>query len=153
MKLSSLTTPNTVAIVTGAGTGIGRAVTLALLQEGYSVALAGRRLEPLKQVVNDAGVSATRTLVVPTDVSDAEAVRILFAKTKDAFGRLGWQPRCPLWAVASDINADCRPRRLPERRARSRVLLEKSPTTAIGPPIRVLAKFAASSVISQRPLR
>ena len=88
MKLSSLTTPNKVAIVTGAGTGIGRAVTLALLQEGYSVALAGRRVEPLKQVVNDAGVSATRTLVVPTDVSDAEAVRILFAKTKDAFGRL-----------------------------------------------------------------
>jgi len=77
-----------VAIVTGAGTGVGRATALALLRDGYRVVLAGRRQEPLAQVVAEAGPAASRALAVPTDVSDPESVRALFARTKDAFGRL-----------------------------------------------------------------
>ncbi|OFZ86247.1 MAG: 3-oxoacyl-ACP reductase [Betaproteobacteria bacterium RBG_16_64_18] len=77
-----------VAIVTGAGTGIGKAVALALLKEGYSVAFAGRRAEPLDKAVADSGAGAARTLAVPTDVGDPESVRGLFAKTKEKFGRL-----------------------------------------------------------------
>jgi NAD(P)-dependent dehydrogenase (short-subunit alcohol dehydrogenase family) len=77
-----------VAIVTGAGTGIGRQVALALLGEGYSVALAGRRAGPLEETVTEAGSAGSRALVVPTDVSDPASVRALFAKTKEAFGRL-----------------------------------------------------------------
>ena len=77
-----------VAIITGAGTGIGKHTTLLLLEEGYSVALAGRRLEPLETTVKEAGASGSRALVVPTDVGKPEAVRALFAKTKEAFGRL-----------------------------------------------------------------
>jgi len=79
---------NKVAVVTGAGSGIGKAVALALLQDGYRVALAGRRKELLEQTVADAGPAGARALVVPTDVSDPEAVRALFARTKEAFGRL-----------------------------------------------------------------
>jgi NAD(P)-dependent dehydrogenase (short-subunit alcohol dehydrogenase family) len=82
-----MTTHNKVAIVTGAGTGIGKAVTLALLRDGYRVALAGRRREPLEQTAVQSG-DATRTLVVPTDVSDAGAVQALFARVKEGFGRL-----------------------------------------------------------------
>jgi NAD(P)-dependent dehydrogenase (short-subunit alcohol dehydrogenase family) len=77
-----------VAIVTGAGTGVGRATALALLRDGYRVVLAGRRPEPLAQVVAEAGPAAGRALAVPTDVSDPASVRALFARTKDAFGRL-----------------------------------------------------------------
>ena len=77
-----------VAIVTGAGTGIGRQVALALLGEGYSVALAGRRAEPLEETVTQAGAAGSRALAVPTDVTDPASVRALFAKTKEAFGRL-----------------------------------------------------------------
>lgn len=77
-----------VAIVTGAGTGIGKRTALALLQEGYSVALAGRRVEPLETTVTEAGPSGSRALVVPSDVSDPASVRALFAKTKETFGRL-----------------------------------------------------------------
>jgi NAD(P)-dependent dehydrogenase (short-subunit alcohol dehydrogenase family) len=77
-----------VAIVTGAGSGIGKRTALALLQEGYSVALAGRRLEPLETTAKDAGQAGSRTLVVPTDVTDPASVRALFAKTKETFGRL-----------------------------------------------------------------
>ncbi|HJY82184.1 MAG TPA: SDR family oxidoreductase [Candidatus Binatia bacterium] len=83
-----MSSPTKVAIVTGAGTGIGKAVTLALLKEGYQVALAGRRQPRLEQVVMDAGVTGTSALVVPTDVSDPVSVRTLFARTKEAFGRL-----------------------------------------------------------------
>ncbi len=74
-----------IAIVTGAGSGIGKACALALLAEGYSVALAGRRVEPLEEIAETAG---TRAIAVPTDVGDPEAVRHLFAKTKATFGRL-----------------------------------------------------------------
>ena len=77
-----------VAIVTGAGTGIGRAAALALLSDGYRVVLAGRRAPPLEQTATDAGEAASRALAVPTDVTDPAAVKRLFARTKDAFGRL-----------------------------------------------------------------
>ena len=77
-----------VAIVTGAGSGIGKGVSIALLRAGYSVALAGRRAELLQSVVNEAGEDGSRSLAVSTDVSDPQAVRNLFAKTKEAFGRL-----------------------------------------------------------------
>ena len=79
---------NKVAIVTGAGSGIGKRTTLALLEEGYSVVLAGRRVEALESTVREAGASGSRALVVPTDVSDPASVRALFAKTKERFGRL-----------------------------------------------------------------
>jgi len=78
---------NKVAVVTGAGSGIGKAVALALLREGYRVVLAGRRRERLEQVVQESGAGA-RALAVPTDVSDPEAVAALFARTKEGFGRL-----------------------------------------------------------------
>jgi NAD(P)-dependent dehydrogenase (short-subunit alcohol dehydrogenase family) len=77
-----------VALVTGAGSGVGRAVTLALLRAGYHVALAGRRQDALEQTVAKAGEHGKRALVVPTDVCDPEAIRALFAKTKATFGRL-----------------------------------------------------------------
>src|SRR6266545_4952019 len=77
-----------VAIVTGAGSGVGRAVGLALLREGYHVALAGRRKDSLEQVAGEAGAARSRALAVPTDVRDPEAIRALFAQTKSAFGRL-----------------------------------------------------------------
>ncbi len=78
---------NKVAVVTGAGTGIGKAVTLALLRDGYGVALAGRRREPLERTAAEAG-HAARTLVVPADVSDAGSVQALFAAVQESFGRV-----------------------------------------------------------------
>ena len=83
-----MSTPPKVAIVTGAGTGIGRAVAIGLLQDGYAVVLAGRRADLLEQTVRDAGPQAAHALAVPTDVSDPAAVRALFAATSDRFGRL-----------------------------------------------------------------
>ena len=77
-----------VAVVTGAGTGIGKASALALLADGYSVALAGRRVAPLEETVAEAGEDGERTIVVSTDVGDPDSVKALFAKTKEAFGRL-----------------------------------------------------------------
>lgn len=76
------------AIVTGAGTGIGKAVALALLNDGYSVALAGRRQALLEKVAAEAGPGGRQILVVPTDVSKAESVHELFVKTQETFGRL-----------------------------------------------------------------
>ena len=76
-----------VAIVTGAGTGIGKAAALALLQDGYHVALAGRRREPLQAVAQASGAGA-RTLVLPTDVAQPQAVRALFDATVQAWGRV-----------------------------------------------------------------
>ena len=75
------------ALITGAGTGIGKASALALLAEGYAVVLAGRRRDLLEVVAGEAG-SEAQTLVVPTDVGDPTAVRALFAATKQTFGRL-----------------------------------------------------------------
>jgi NAD(P)-dependent dehydrogenase (short-subunit alcohol dehydrogenase family) len=83
-----MTTQGKTAIVTGAGTGIGKAVSLALLREGYRVALAGRRKELLDRVVTEAGERGGAALAVPTDVSDPAAVRALFAQAKATFGRL-----------------------------------------------------------------
>jgi NAD(P)-dependent dehydrogenase (short-subunit alcohol dehydrogenase family) len=76
-----------IAIVTGAGTGVGKAVSVALLQEGYSVVLAGRRKEPLEDTARE-GSGSGKSLVVPTNVGDPGSVKALFTKTKEAFGRL-----------------------------------------------------------------
>ena len=75
-----------VAIVTGAGTGIGKAVSLALAKDGYAVVLAGRRADKLDETAKEAGNA--KTLSVPTDVSDPESIKALFARTKKEFGRL-----------------------------------------------------------------
>jgi NAD(P)-dependent dehydrogenase (short-subunit alcohol dehydrogenase family) len=75
-----------VAVVTGAGTGIGKHSALALAREGYAVALAGRRKDLLEKTAAEAG--GARTLVVPTDVADPASVKALFARTVDTFGRL-----------------------------------------------------------------
>lgn len=83
-----MNTPARVAIVTGAGSGIGRAAALALLKEGYCVVLAGRKQEPMESTVKESGVAAARVLVVPTDITDPASVRNLFARSKEAFGRL-----------------------------------------------------------------
>jgi NAD(P)-dependent dehydrogenase (short-subunit alcohol dehydrogenase family) len=74
-----MSAPTKVAIVTGAGTGIGKSAALALLQEGYAVALAGRRREPLEMTAKAAGSASGQTLVVPTNVGDPASVRALFA--------------------------------------------------------------------------
>ena len=79
---------NKVAIVTGAGTGIGKAVALTLLKDGYRVALAGRRKEPLDKTISEAGEAAARALAVPTDVASPDSVRALFSLAKQKFGRL-----------------------------------------------------------------
>jgi len=75
-----------VALVTGAGTGIGKAVALALAGDGFAVVLAGRRADKLEETAKEAGNA--KSLVVPTDVSDAESIKALFARTKQTFGRL-----------------------------------------------------------------
>jgi NAD(P)-dependent dehydrogenase (short-subunit alcohol dehydrogenase family) len=76
------------AIITGAGSGIGRAAALALLREGYSVVLAGRRAEALAATAEQAGPDRPRVMVVPTDVADPASVAALFEATKQRFGRL-----------------------------------------------------------------
>ncbi|MEX2033626.1 MAG: SDR family oxidoreductase [Xanthobacteraceae bacterium] len=75
-----------VALVTGAGTGIGKAVALALARDGFAVVLAGRRADKLDETAKEAGNA--KTLAVPTDVSDPEQIKALFARTKATFGRL-----------------------------------------------------------------
>lgn len=77
-----------IAIVTGAGTGIGKASALALLRDGWSVVFAGRRQELLDAAAAESGCPASRTLVVPTDVRQPDSVQALFARTKQVFGRL-----------------------------------------------------------------
>ena len=77
-----------VAVVTGAGTGIGRAAAVALLNAGYRVVLAGRRGELLQQAIAAAAPLPGAALAVPTDVSDPASVQALFARTGDAYGRL-----------------------------------------------------------------
>ncbi|WP_372524625.1 SDR family oxidoreductase [Piscinibacter sp.] len=110
---------NKVALVTGAGSGIGRASAIALLNAGYHVVLAGRRADALAQTAADAGAAATRALAVPTDVCDPASVQALFERTRDAFGRLdllfnnagSGAPAVPLdelsfeqWKAVVDIN-------------------------------------------------
>ena len=77
-----------VALVTGGGSGIGRAIALALAREGWSVAVAGRRPEPLDEVVREGRAAKAEMLAAPADVTDPEAVRNLFKKLEVAFGRL-----------------------------------------------------------------
>ena len=108
-----------VAIVTGAGSGIGRAVAIALLEEGYSVGLAGRRGEALQESIELAGAAGSRAIGVATDVGDPEAVANLFRQVKEAFGRLdllfnnagSGTPAIPLedltvaqWKAVVDVN-------------------------------------------------
>ena len=76
------------AIVTGAGSGIGRAVAVALLNEGYAVALAGRRVQALEQTAEMAGPGHGLRSVIPTDVTDPDSVSRLFGAVKNEFGRL-----------------------------------------------------------------
>ncbi len=77
-----------VVLVTGAGSGIGRSITIGLLKSGCSVILAGRREEALKETVDQANVADTLALIVPTDVSNKNSVEHLFDKTIKKFGRL-----------------------------------------------------------------
>jgi NAD(P)-dependent dehydrogenase (short-subunit alcohol dehydrogenase family) len=82
-----MTTRARVALVTGAGTGIGKAVALAFLRDGWSVALAGRRPAPLEATAAESG-AGEHALPVPADVSDPASVAALFARVKERFGRL-----------------------------------------------------------------
>ena len=108
-----------VAIVTGGGTGVGKQAALALARDGYSVAIAGRRVQQLEETKAEAGEAGSQILAVPTDVRDREAIKALFAKTKEAFGRLDLlfnnaglgAPRIPMedldyedWKMVVDIN-------------------------------------------------
>ncbi len=81
-------TNSKIAVITGAGSGIGKASTLALWDAGYNVVLAGRREAMLHQTIEEASVSADRALAVPTDVSDPDSVKNLFAQTEATFGRV-----------------------------------------------------------------
>lgn len=81
-------TPRKIALVTGAGSGIGRACALGLLRAGYAVALTGRRAEPLQEAVEEAAVPAGQALAVPSDVTDPASVKALFARVRQTFGRL-----------------------------------------------------------------
>ena len=110
-------TRSKIAIVTGAGSGIGKASALALLKDGWSVVLAGRRGELLEQVVRESGNA--NAMAVPTNVADPDSVRALFAKTRERFGRLDLlfnnagvsSPAVPLedfsfdkWKAVVDVN-------------------------------------------------
>lgn len=77
-----------VALVTGAGSGIGRAVVLAFLRKRYRVVLAGRHMETLEETIKLAGASKSRAVAVVTDVTNPESVRTLFQRTEEVFGRL-----------------------------------------------------------------
>ena len=83
-----MSAPQKIAMVTGAGSGIGRAVAIGLLEDGYAVVLAGRRVDRLEETVRDAGAFGARALRVPTDVRNPVAVQALFAAARDRFGRL-----------------------------------------------------------------
>jgi NAD(P)-dependent dehydrogenase (short-subunit alcohol dehydrogenase family) len=107
---TAMTDAQKVAIVTGAGSGIGKAVALTLTQAGFSVVLAGRRQQPLEETARIADQSGGRALAVRTDVTDRESVVALFDRTKSAFGRLDllfnnagtFTPAVPLEELALD---------------------------------------------------
>ena len=86
--MDAVNEPTRIALVTGAGTGIGRATALALLRAGYAVVLAGRRADALADTVAQAGVLGQHCLAMPTDVSDPDSVKALFDATAARFGRL-----------------------------------------------------------------
>jgi NAD(P)-dependent dehydrogenase (short-subunit alcohol dehydrogenase family) len=77
-----------VAVVTGAGSGIGRAVARGLMSDGFAVVLAGRRQEPIEAVARDGIAGGARALAVPTDVTDEASVRALFHAARERFGRV-----------------------------------------------------------------
>ncbi len=77
-----------IALVTGAGTGIGKAVALALMREGYAAVLSGRRKDKLEETAQAGDAVGGKSLVVPSDVSDPEQIKALFARTRERFGRL-----------------------------------------------------------------
>jgi NAD(P)-dependent dehydrogenase (short-subunit alcohol dehydrogenase family) len=77
-----------ISIVTGAGTGVGRAAALALMKAGYAVVLAGRRKDMLEQVAKEGAATGGKSLAMPTDIADPTAIKALFAKTKETYGRL-----------------------------------------------------------------
>ena len=81
-------TPRKVALVTGAGSGIGRATAQGLLAAGYAVVLAGRRVEALNATAQESGAPSERTLCVATDITQPDSVKNLFAQTREKFGRL-----------------------------------------------------------------
>jgi NAD(P)-dependent dehydrogenase (short-subunit alcohol dehydrogenase family) len=83
-----MTSSSKVAVVTGAGTGIGKAVATAMLKDGYKVVLAGRRSEPLEKAIAEAGAPKENALAVPTDVADPASVARLFARARETYGRL-----------------------------------------------------------------
>jgi NAD(P)-dependent dehydrogenase (short-subunit alcohol dehydrogenase family) len=83
-----MTAESKVAVVTGGGSGIGRAVALALANEGYAVVVAGRRQEALDSISGEAARAGLRMMAIPTDVRDQPSVQSLFAKTSAAFGRV-----------------------------------------------------------------
>ncbi len=114
-----MTAPERVALVTGAGSGIGRACALALLDAGYTVVLAGRRAAALDETANAAGANATHALAVPTDVADPASVAALFERVRSVCGRLdllfnnagAGAPAVPLedlsfeqWKAVVDVN-------------------------------------------------
>src|SRR6185295_3660229 len=77
-----------VALVTGAGSGVGKAAALALASKGFAIALAGRRKEPLEAVAEEGRKLGVRTLAIPTDVGDPAAIKALFNAVREHFGRL-----------------------------------------------------------------
>src|SRR5476651_1189794 len=88
LQTVGMETPSKIALVTGAGSGIGRETAKALLAAGYAVVLAGRRADALAVTVAESGADAGQFLVVPTDITQPAAVKNLFARTREVFGRL-----------------------------------------------------------------
>ena len=105
-----------IALVTGAGTGVGRAVAIALAKAGYNLVLAGRRKEMLDKVAGEINATGAQALAVPTDVSKRESILALFATVKSTFGRLDvlfnnagiGAPPVPLEDLPFETLAECR---------------------------------------------
>ena len=99
-----------VAVVTGAGSGVGKSAVMHLLKDGYSVALAGRRKELLNETIEESGVSKNKVISVSTDVGDANSVKNLFSLVLENFGRLDvlfnnagiGSPRMPMEEISLD---------------------------------------------------